>query len=188
MVDSAPLYVPVVLGTAREGRRSEKAARFLVQLLEARGDLTTGLVDVRDIDLPPHGPGGGDPPVAWQRTAKRADGFVIVTPEYNRGFPGALKSLLDSLYDEYAHKAVGLCGVSAGPFGGARAILGLLPTLRELGLVAIRHDFYVPDARNAFDDSGAPNDAGVKRRAQRFADELVWMTRALRNARVTDSD
>lgn len=67
----------------------------------------------------------------------QADGIVIVTPEYNRGYPGLLKYVLDTNLKEYIHKAVGICGVSAGGFGGARVIENLLPVLRELGLVTI---------------------------------------------------
>jgi NAD(P)H-dependent FMN reductase len=63
-------------------------------------------------------------------------------PEYNHSFPGLLKHVLDTNLKEYIHKAVGVCGVSAGPFGGARMIESLLPVLRELGLVTIFWDVY----------------------------------------------
>ena len=68
-------------------------------------------------------------------TVERADGLIIVAPEYNHSFPGLLKHVLDTNLKEYIHKAVGVCGVSAGPFGGARMIQSLVPVLRELGLV-----------------------------------------------------
>ena len=67
----------------------------------------------------------------------RADGLVIVAPEYNHGYPGILKHALDTNLKEYIHKPVGLCGVSAGGFGGTRVIESLLPVMRELGMVTI---------------------------------------------------
>jgi NAD(P)H-dependent FMN reductase len=66
----------------------------------------------------------------------RADGLVIVSPEYNHGYPGALKSVLDLLLKEYIHKSVAFAGVSAGPWGGTRVIEAMLPIARELGLTA----------------------------------------------------
>jgi NAD(P)H-dependent FMN reductase len=70
----------------------------------------------------------------------KADALVIVSPEYNHGYSGLLKHVLDSCLKEYIHKAVGIVGVSAGPFGGTRVIENLLPVMRELGLVTIFWD------------------------------------------------
>jgi len=82
----------------------------------------------------------------------RCDGLIIVTPEYNHGYPGLLKHALDMNLKEYIHKAVGICGVSAGPFGGARVIEGLLPVMRELGLVAIFEDVNFGKVGTLFDE------------------------------------
>ena len=73
----------------------------------------------------------------FSATVSRSDGLIIVTPEYNHGYPGLLKHALDMNLKEYIHKAVGICGVSAGPSGGARVTEALLPVMRELGLVTI---------------------------------------------------
>ena len=75
-------------------------------------------------------------------TMRRADGYIIVTPEYNHTYPGLLKHVLDLNYKEYLHKAVGVCGVSAGPFGGVRAIEALLPTFKAFGLSSIVADLW----------------------------------------------
>ena len=68
----------------------------------------------------------------WAPIAAR-HGFILVVPEYNHSFPGLLKHVLDSCLSEYIHKAVGLVGVSAGPFAGTRVVQGLLPVMREIG-------------------------------------------------------
>jgi NAD(P)H-dependent FMN reductase len=105
-------------------------------------------------------------------------------PEYNHSFPGLLKHVLDTNLKEYVHKAVGVCGVSAGPFGGARMIQSLLPVLRELGLVTIFWDVYFGTAGKLFDPTtGEITDPAYGGRVEKFLNELVWMARALRDAR-----
>jgi NAD(P)H-dependent FMN reductase len=84
---------------------------------------------------------------------------------------------------EYIHKAVGICGVSAGPFGGARVIEGLLPVMRELGLVAIFEDVNFGSVAKIFDDQGNLLDQNYVRRLDKFLNELVWMARVLRHGR-----
>ena len=92
--------------------------------------------------------------------------------------------MLDTNLKEYVHKAVGVCGVSAGPFGGARMIQSLLPVLRELGLVTIFSDVYFGSAGKLFDPAtGEMKDSAYAGRVDKFLSELVWMARALRHAR-----
>ena len=92
--------------------------------------------------------------------------------------------MLDTNLKEYIHKAVGVCGVSAGPFGGARMIQSLLPVLRELGLVTIFSDVYFGTAGKLFDPAtGEMKDPAYSGRVDKFLSELVWMARALRHAR-----
>lgn len=113
-----------------------------------------------------------------------ADALIFVVPEYNHSFPGLLKHVLDTNLKEYIHKAAGVCGVSAGPFGGARMIQNLLPVLRELGLVTIFSDVYFGGAGKLFDPAtGAISDPAYAGRVDKFLNELVWMARALRFGR-----
>src|SRR5207248_5007822 len=110
----------------------------------------------------------------------RADALIIVAPEYNHGYPGLLKHALDTNLKEYIHKAVGICGVSAGSFGGTRVIENLLPVLRELGLVTIFWDGCFSNARSLFDEAGDILDPRYAGRMDQFLKELVWMARTLR--------
>jgi len=113
----------------------------------------------------------------------RADALVVVVPEYNHGYPGLLKHALDSNLKEYIHKAVGICGVSAGGFGGTRVIENLLPVLRELGLVTIFWDGNFSGAQKLFDEAGRILDDSYARRVDKFLKELIWMARTLRHGR-----
>src|SRR3712207_4491736 len=126
-----PLFIPIVLGTVRQGRASENVARFVHGELGKHLDVETTLVDIRTLALPTHDAGEAIKQPAFSELCARADALVLVVPEYNHGYPGLLKHLLDTNLKEYIHKAVGICGVSAGGFGGTRVIQNLLPVLRE---------------------------------------------------------
>src|SRR5207245_6269312 len=120
----------------------------------------------------------------FSATVMRADALVIVTPEYNHGYPGLLKHVLDSNLKEYIHKAVGVCGVSAGGFGGTRVIEALLPVLRELGLVTIFWDGNFSGAQKLFDAEGKILDEATHvKRIDKFLGELIWMSKVLRYGR-----
>ena len=114
---------------------------------------------------------------------KRADALVIVAPEYNHGYPGLLKHILDSCLQEYIHKAVGIVGVSAGPFGGAGVIQNLLPVMREVGLVTIFWDVNFSNVQTLFDQDGKLLDQAFPRRIDKFLKELIWMAKTLRYGR-----
>jgi NAD(P)H-dependent FMN reductase len=179
-----PVFLPVILGTARQGRLSEHAARFVFEEVSKRPDMTTELIDIRNLRLSSEDAGEAIKDAQFSATVSRADGLILVVPEYNHSFPGLLKHVLDSNLKEYIHKAAGICGVSAGPFGGARMIQSLLPVLRELGLVTIFWDVYFGSAGKLFDPAtGKMTDAAYSGRLKKFVDELVWMSRALRFAR-----
>lgn len=157
-------HIPIVLGTARQGRESEKVARYVVATLESRDDLTTELVDVRDhvkeaATVPPWGVGGvNEKSSAWQEIVKRSNALVLVIPEYNHGYPGELKLLLDSLWDDYKGLPVCLVGVSEGALGGARVLDHIKPVLIELHLTPIRESMSFPKVKEKFNEEESIKD------------------------------
>ena len=178
------VFIPVILGTPRQGRLSEPAARFVLAEVSKQPDVETELIDIRDLRFTIDDAGEAIKDAQFSATINRADGLILVVPEYNHSFPGLLKHVLDTNLQEYIHKAVGVCGVSAGPFGGARMIQSLLPVLRELGLVTIFWDVYFGNARTLFDPAtGNITDPAYAGRVKKFLDELVWMARVLRFGR-----
>lgn len=180
----SPLFIPVILGTPRQGRQSEFVAQFIVEQISQRDDLTTELLDIRTLEIATHDAGEAIKDPQFSATVERADGLIIVAPEYNHGYPGLLKHVLDTCLKEYIHKAVGLCGVSAGPFGGTRVIQNLLPVMRELGLVTIFYDLNFGNVQTLFDASGQLIDQSTyRRRLERFMEELIWMATVLRYGR-----
>jgi len=176
------LFIPLILGTPRKNRESENVARWVFSKLEEHDALETRFFDVREFQLPSddYGQAIKDQFPGWRDAILGADGLVIVTPEYNHGYPGSLKSVLDLLLREYVHKAVAFVGVSAGPWGGTRVIEACLPMVRELGLVATFADLNFPGVSAKFDDVGKLLDDAYERRVNDFIDELLWMSTTLR--------
>jgi NAD(P)H-dependent FMN reductase len=183
-VSNRPLFIPVVLGTTRKGRASEHVAKFVFEQVQKREGVETELIDIRELNFPIDDAGEAIKDSRFSETMMRADGLVIVTPEYNHGYPGMLKHVLDTNLKEYIHKAVGICGVSAGGFGGTRVIEGLLPVLRELGLVMIFWDGNFSGAQGLFDEAGNIKDRAThEKRIDKFLGELIWMSKVLRYGR-----
>jgi NAD(P)H-dependent FMN reductase len=171
------LLIPVLLGTAREGRQSEKAAIYVSEQLIAAG-FDAPLVDVRDyavgVTTPPWIP--SEAFASWKELMGRADGLVIVSPEYNHGYPGELKIMLDSLMAEYARKPVGICGVSSGGFGGVRVV-------EQLRLIAINFQMVPLKAAVQFSNIETFESAKYDESVKKFCEELQWMATALKSAR-----
>ena len=179
-----PLFIPVILGTVRKGRASENVAKFVFEQLKKREGVETELIDIRELNFPGNDAGEQIKDTKFSAACARADGLVIITPEYNRGYPGMLKHVLDSNLKEYIHKAVGICGVSAGGFGGTRVIENLLPVMRELGLVTIFWDGNFSGAQQLFDAAGNMKDREAhEKRMDKFLGELIWMSKVLRYGR-----
>lgn len=176
------VFLPLILGTNRKDRKSVFVAKWLLGEMQKRSEIETQLFDVKDFALPQddYGTGIRDSFPEWRDAIIRADGLVIVTPEYNHGYPGTLKSVLDLLLKEYIHKAVGLVGVSGGVFGGTRVIEALVPMVRELGLAVTFTDLSFPKVQDKFDEHGKLLDTGYDKRVKDFLDELIWMSRALK--------
>lgn len=176
------LFVPIILGTNRKDRQSRHVAEWVFSKMQAHEEIETQFFDARDFELPrdDYGTEIKDLFPEWRDAIIRADALVIVSPEYNHGYPGVLKSVLDLLLKEYIHKAVALVGVSAGPWGGTRVIEALVAMVRELGLAVTFTDLNFPNVRQKFDKNGKLLDEAYEKRVQGFLEELVWMSKTLR--------
>ncbi|MDH3398554.1 MAG: NAD(P)H-dependent oxidoreductase [Acidimicrobiia bacterium] len=178
-----PYRIPVLCGTVRKGARSAEVGRWVTARLAEHPTVSTQLIELGSLGLATDDEGTAIKQREFSELIDQSDGLVIVSPEYNHGYPASLKHALDTNYTEYVHKPVGLVGVSAGPFGGARMIENLLPVLRGLGLVPIQRDATVGNVATAFDQAGALLDNGIRRRIDGMLTELRWMAAALRYGR-----
>jgi NAD(P)H-dependent FMN reductase len=183
MSSNRPIFIPVILGTPRQGRYSEYVAWFVLGEVAKREAVETELIDIREMQFSTRDAGEQIKDARFSETAMRADAFIIIAPEYNHGYPGLLKHVLDTNLKEYIHKAVGLVGVSAGPFGGTRVVQNMLPVMRELGLVTIFWDGNFSNVQKAFDQNGKLLETAYERRLEKFISELIWMAKVLRYGR-----
>jgi NAD(P)H-dependent FMN reductase len=181
--------VLVILGSTREGRFGETVARWLMRQLDSRSEADFELVDLRDYPLPLY----EAPPTAEQQsTAQRwaekidaADGYIVVTPEFNHGYPASLKNALDHAYREWNRKPVGFVSYG-GHAAGYRAVEQLRQVAVELQMVPIREQVGIQAPWSAFDADGNLPREGTREAVERMVDDLLWWTRALRQARAAD--
>ena len=179
------LHIPVVIGTARDSRESAKVAAFVAETIAKHTDVTTEVVDVKGhvtaaVTIPPWGTGGANEvPTKWQEIVQKSAALILVVPEYNHSFPGELKLLLDSLYEDYAGMPVALVGVSAGTLGGARVIDHIKPVLIELQLVPIKSAVNVSRVAEAFDEAGVIIDTDTVKYTNKMLEELLTIAHLL---------
>ncbi len=177
------LYVPVIEGTTRPKRQSIKAAKLVYEVGKSFPEIKTELIEPGDFNLPFDGNDEENKDPRYSKITKEADGFFIVTPEYNHGYPGTLKRLLDSELKNYIHKPVAFAGVSNGLWGGVRAIEALVNSIREMGLAATFTDVQFPRVQDIFDERGELVKQEYVERVRRSWVELIWMAKVLKYGR-----
>jgi NAD(P)H-dependent FMN reductase len=184
------MFIPVILGATRRGRQSAKVAKYVNAKLAGQPGVETELLDLLEYDFPIMEERlrfRDDPPPRAQEFSEklqRASAIVIVTPEYNNGYPGVLKNALDYFYPEYRRKVFGIVTVSAGGFGGINCLAQLRLVTLALGGYPIPASFPVSKVNQSFADDGTPQDAAATdKRVNAFFDELLWATRAFAAAK-----
>jgi NAD(P)H-dependent FMN reductase len=189
-VDDAPL-IEILIASTRDGRRGERVAAWFDAIAQPRDDLRCELVDLRAWDLPwyrdavmpARGSYEDETRRRWAAKVREADGYVFVCPEYNHGYPAALKNALDHLYREWNHKPVTFV-TYGGSAGGVRAAEQLVQVVVELKMAPLRPQVHIPRAGSIFGREGSGE---VEQRHVDAANvalrELAWWARALRAAR-----
>lgn len=188
--------IGIIIGATREGRFGDKPANWLLEIASRRSDASFELIDLRDFPLPhfdePGSPAYGplDNPDAqrWQARLAEFDGFVFVTPEYNRSITGVLKNALDYAYGEWNRKAAAFVGY--GPIGASRAIEHLRNMAVELQMAPTRTGVHItmdPYLAVAKGEKSLADFGYLNEGADATLTELVWWTNALKTARAADS-
>ncbi len=176
------------MGTAREGRDSEKVAQFVLQEVKKRSEIEPVFVDIKDYisgKTSRLSDEQSEKNKKWHDIAEKADGFLFVIPEYNHSFPGEFKMFIDTLFKEYAKKPAAICGVSNGAFGGTRMIDAVRPVLSYLGMIPVSPTVQFMKVNELFDTKGAILDEAYGKKVSAMLDELIWYTKAMKEARKT---
>jgi NAD(P)H-dependent FMN reductase len=171
----------IVTASTRPTRAGASVGAWVAETARAHGGFEAEVVDLARLDLPvlnePHHPATGkyvhDHTKQWSATVRRAQAFVLVTPEYNHGYPASLKNALDYLGKEWWYKAVGFVsygGVSAG----LRATAQLKQVVTALRMVPVADAVSIPFVAERLEDSGDfRSDDGLDAAAKKMFDELL---------------
>ncbi len=177
------LTIPVVLGSIRKERRSERAARLLAERVAAAGH-DAPLVDLKELALPLYDGEDHhdrDPSVRrWRAIAEASDASVWLTPEYNHAYTSAIKNAVDYLGAELRRKPAVVCGLSSGLMGGARAVEQFKLVLIEFHAIPLGESVYFPDAAALFGPDGALQRPEHLDRIDDVVADLVWYARTLK--------
>ena len=172
--------IAIISASIRRGRKSHRVALWFRRYLEENNLADVDILDLSEYSFPlfEERLKLQDSPlpeaVEFAGRIREADGIIIVTPEYNGGYPASLKNVVDLLTDEWRRKPVAISTVSDGPFGGTQVITSLQFSLWKIGAWTVPAMFPVPRVDEAFDDKGLPADPdAMSKRAARFTGELL---------------
>ncbi len=178
-------HISILSSSIRAGRNSHRVAIYFKQFIESNKLASVDMLDLKEYNFPLFDERlkfQTDPSAAtlsFAEKIKAADGILIITPEYNGGYPAALKNVLDLLYDEWHRKPVAISTVSDGSFGGTQVITSLQFTLWKMKAWTVPAMFPVPKVRELFDEDGnAADKVAMDKRALSFVNELLWCVSA----------
>lgn len=185
------LHIKIIIGSTRQNRFSEKPARWIFAEAKKKTGVEAELLDLRDYPMPffdeAVSPGMAEEAYAnevvarWRTKIKEADAYIIVTPEYNHGYPAVLKNALDYVYHEWNNKPVGF--VSWGGVAGARSVEQLRQVSIELEMAPIRNAIHIPNFWALLDEHGNLKTDSLQKSADNFFNQLIWWAGALKTAR-----
>jgi NAD(P)H-dependent FMN reductase len=183
------MKIAIISASVRIGRNSHRVALFFKNYIETNNLAAVDLLDLNEYKFPifeerlRNSKEPSVPMLIFADKIRKADGVIIVTPEYNGGYPASLKNAIDLLYAEWRRKPIVLATVSNGPFGGAQVTTSLVFSLWKMGVWMVPAMYPVPRVQSEYDENGAPADKeAIEKRAKLFIDELLWCMEA--NARM----
>jgi len=181
------MSIAIILGSTRKGRSSDKIGKEIKSIFDKRTDVNVEILDLMDFNLPFFN--DETPPASrtiitdpatqkWSDVISKKDAFIIVSPEYNSGYPGVLKNALDSLYKEWNNKPVAFVVYSGGASGGTSVLAQLRQVAKGLEMLPVDADIKIPTSWKAFNAKG-------KLTHERFEEQLDLMMEQLKKARVS---
>jgi NAD(P)H-dependent FMN reductase len=190
------MVVAVLLGSVRSERMGDRAAKWAMAQLEARGHEAV-LVDAAALKLPLLDKMWKeikkDPPAKYAKLYEklaplaklyaRVDGFCVVSAEYNHSIPPGLTNLIDYFLEEYFFRPSAIVCYSITPFGGVRAAMQLRALLTEAGMPTIPSLQPIPAVDKALSKEGVALTQELAEKSGKFFDEFDWYMRAMKAER-----
>lgn len=179
------MKIAIISSSVRQGRNSHRVALYFQNYIKENNIAEVSILDLNEYQFPlfeerlrlMQNP--SEKALQFAKQIKNADAVIIVTPEYNGGYPASLKNVIDLLYAEWKRKPIAISTVSDGIFGGSQVITSLVFSLWKIGAWVVPAMFPVPSVEKTFDESGVTADKErVDKRAQRFIEELIWCATA----------
>jgi NAD(P)H-dependent FMN reductase len=178
-------HIAIISSSVRTGRQSHRVALYFKNYIETNDNATAEILDLKEYKFPlfderlKYQKNPAPATLEFASKIKSADGIIIVTPEYNGGYPPSLKNIIDLLYDEWHRKPVAISTVSDGSFGGTQVITSLQFSLWKIRAWTVPAMFPVPKVQDAFAEDGIPADkTATDKRAAHFINELLWCIEA----------
>ncbi len=178
-------HIAILSASVRIDRKSHRVALFLKRLIEEKNLATAEIIDLNEYRFPLFNErlmfqkNPSTDLLDYSKRIKEADGVLIVTPEYNGGYPASLKNAIDVLYPEWQKKPVAISTCSDGDFGGNQVITSIQFSLWKIHALTVTAMFPNQNVDRAYDDQGNPVDvSGTEKRAIHFLKELLWFIEA----------
>lgn len=180
-------HIAIISASVRIGRHSHRVALYFKKFIEENNLATAEILDLNEYQFPVFNErlkfqiNPAPAVLDFANKIKSADGVIIVTPEYNGGYPAAIKNVVDLLYDEWHRKPIAIATVSDGVFGGTQVITSLQFSLWKIRAWTVPAMFPVPKVQESFDENGNATDKPhTDKRATIFVNELLWCIEAKR--------
>jgi NAD(P)H-dependent FMN reductase len=178
-------HISIISSSIRPDRQSHRVALYFKNYLTENKLATAEILDLKEYDFPIFAEtlkkqaNPSKKALEFAKKIESSKGVIIVTPEYNGGYPASLKNAIDLLYGEWRHKPVAIATVSAGPFGGSQVLYSLQFILWKMKVWTITEIFSVPNVQANYDESGKPTDKATSDKlAEAFIKELLWCVKA----------
>lgn len=180
-------HIAIISASVREGRKSHRVALFFKKFIEEKNLASVEIIDLNQYDFPifherlMHQTNPSEKLLEYSGKIKNASGVLIVTPEYNGGYPSSLKNAIDVLYPEWHHKPIAISTVSDGIFGGTQVITSLQFSLWKITALVVPAMFPNPSVDKNYAEDGTPvNKEATEKRATAFVNELLWFIEAMK--------
>jgi NAD(P)H-dependent FMN reductase len=179
------LKITILYGAIREGRLSIRAARAIEKALKESGKAEVAFIDIKTYHLPVmesrlfEMKNPPDSLLEISSLLSGADGIVLVSPEYNNGYSGALKNAVDYFTKEWSHKPIGIVAGSNGKMAGINASNMMQLLVLAINAFPMPYKLLVPELQNSLDEEGNPQNEIIAKNIKRFVSEYLWFVEAI---------